>query len=300
MSKLFTVLFFSLLLKCQAWGSACCGGGVAAPSLILGDDKAILTNSFSYGTITDDVSANGVWRKRDEQSVIQSYRLEGAHIYHDRFQFGGSLPLVSRSRRSQDSAGLGDVALTAGYEFLPEWSYSSWKPKGLGFLQLTLPTGRSIYESDEEEQLDARGRGFWALGAGAVFTKIIGKWDLFTSGEWHKSFSKKVNSPQAQGRLNLEPGFGGTAQVGVGYNVSHYRVGTSLQWYHEDEIKISGALEDKKALERYTTAMLTGSYLYSDEWSASLSYADQTVMGSPRNTSLGQVIGVQLQRRWSR
>lgn len=306
MIRLLPLLFFNVLAVSQAWGAACCGGGVAAPSLILGDDKAIFTNSYSYGTITDDVSTNGIWRERDENSIVQSYRLEGAHIFADRFQVGGSLPLVSRSRSGRDqngqesSQGLGDTSLTLGYEFLPEWSYSSWRPKGVGFVQLTLPTGRSVFESEDDLQLDARGRGFWALGLGAVFTKIFGRWDTMASVEVHHSFAKNANSPQAGGRLRLEPSQGGTAQVGVGYNWSAFRLGFGVQHYYEGEIQISGALTDTKDIEQYTTALLTGSYIWSDDWSGSVAFADQTLLGAPRNTSLGQTLSLQVQRRWSR
>jgi len=274
----------------KVWASACCGGGFAAPALIAGDDKAIFTGSYLYSQISTDVYADGLWSKRDFQESHESFRLDGAHIFRDRWQGGFSLPVVRRERQGEVSTGVGDVAVTLGHEYLPDWDYSPWRPKGLGYLQLTAPTGRSVYEADSKFQLDARGRGFWALGMGTLLTKIKGRWDFFSNLDLHHSL----------GRNNLKPGWGGNIGLGAGFNWARVRTGASLVWTFEDPVQVTGVMSSPGSGERYATASINSSYLYSDDWAGTLTYSDQTLFGNPVNARLGHSVILQLQRRWSR
>jgi hypothetical protein len=162
---------------------------------------------------------------------------------------------------------------------------------------VTLPTGKSRAES-EIGGLDSRGNGFWAIGLGTLLTKTLGVWDVFSMLEAHRSFDKKVDNSQIQG--TLQPGYGGNFGVGGGYNLKDWRLGTSITWTYEDPINIVGNTNSSGSVERYATAALTASYLASDEWAGTLSYADQTLFGSPVNTSLGRTVALQLQRKWGR
>jgi len=297
--KLWSLLLSSFILTPQfSWAAACCGGGFAAPSIIAGDDKAQLTTSYSFTEVAiDNVDSRGIWRKWDEHQQVQTFRIEGAHIISDRWQSGFTLPVVQRSRMDQNYSGLGDVSASLGYEYLPDWDYNPIRPKGIGFFQLTLPTGKSRAES-EVGGLDSRGNGFWALGVGTLLTKAIGRYDVFGSFEIHRSFSKSVSNSQIQG--TLEPGFGGNLGLGGGYNIASFRFGGSVTWTYEDPIDIRGNTSSRGLPERYATAVLSASYLASDEWAGTLSYADQTIFGSPVNTSLGKTVALMVQRRWGR
>jgi hypothetical protein len=291
-------LFFLIVFSARAFGAACCGGGFAAPALIAGDDKAMLTGSYLYSQIKKDVYPDGLWSDRDFNESFESFRIEGAHIFHDRWQAGASLPLVKRSRQGETSSGAGDLAATLGYEYLPDWDYNPWRPKGLGYLQLTAPTGRSVYEAGNQYQLDARGRGFWAAGIGSLLTKIWGRWDAFTTLDVHRSFAKSYANPVSRGRL--KPGWGGNLAGGAGYNVRSYRFGAGLAWAYEDPVKVEGSAASEGSSERYATASLSASYLYSNDWAGTLTYADQALFGDPVNARLGQSVTLQIQRRWPR
>lgn len=288
------LLITSLLFSSEVWASACCGGSLAAPSMILGDDAAQITASYSYAQVVAEVGTQNDWHKIENELATQTYRIDVAHIFADRWQAGLSLPLVKRNFAEDSSTGVGDVSTTIAYEYLPDWDYNPWRPKGLGYLQLTAPTGRSIHESQDVLQLDARGRGFWTLGAGTVLTKIIGKWDLFSNIEAHRSFER-----EHQGRT-LNPGWGGSVGVGTGYNIKDYRVGASLAWNYEDPIESRGSTNSRGTLQRFATAALSASYVFPQEWSVSATYSDQTLFGSPVNTSLGRGVLLTAQKRWLR
>jgi hypothetical protein len=278
--------------------AACCGGGFATPALIAGDDAGQLTASYGFTRAADDVGVDSYWRRRSTSENNSTYRIEGAHIIADRAQAGFQIPLVSRSRNGSNSVGLGDVSATFGYEILPDWDYSAWRPKGISFLQLTAPTGRTVNESTALYQLDSRGRGFWAVGAGALLTKAFGKWDFFTSMDAHRSFAKDFQNSESEG--TLFPGWGGNGGVGVGFNPGNFRFGAGLSWSYEDPVDVRGASPSTGTAQRFATATLSASYLASLEWAVTASYADQTWFGAPLNTTLGRGATLLLQRRWQR
>lgn len=296
----FSFFLVGILFSAKAKAAACCGGGFAAPSIIAGDDKAQLTTSYSETkVVVDNVDTQGFWRKWGTHQQVQTFKIEGAHIFWDRFQAGLSIPVIQRSREGLKYSGLGDISTSLGYEYLPDWDYNPYRPKGIGFLQLTLPTGKSKADS-EVGGLDSRGNGFWALGLGSLLTKTWAKFDSFASFELHRSFGKDVSNSQFSGKL--EPGYGGNLGIGLGYNVKDYRLGYSITWTYEDAVKtrsISGT-GNNGSIERYATGVLNASYMANDEWSGTFSYSDQTLFGSPVNTSLGRSVALQVQRRWGR
>lgn len=298
MRPLSALLFSLLFVDSVARAAACCGGGFAAPSIISGDDKAQLTTSYSYSeVVVDNVDSSGTWRKWDVHQRVQTLRLEGARLISDRWQAGGVIPVVQRTRLDENHSGLGDLSGSLGYEYLPDWDYNPYRPKGIGYLQLTLPTGKSRAES-EVGGLDSRGNGFWAVGLGTLLTKAMGRWDAFSALDVHRSFSKHVSNSQVEG--TLEPGYGGNWSLGGGYNTVAWRFGGSVAWSYEDPVRVKGAVRAAGSVERYATGVLSVSYLPSSLWAGTLSYADQTWFGNPVNTSLGRTIALQLQRRWGR
>lgn len=297
--KLLFILLFSLFTSRLVQAAACCGGGSAAATVITSDDQAQLSTSFSTTEVViDNVDSQGVWRKWNEHQRIKTFKIEAAHILSDLWQAGVSVPVIQRSRLDQTYSGLGDVTTSLGYEYLPEWNYNLYRPKGIGFLQVTLPTGKSKADSDVGG-LDSRGNGFWAIGAGTILTKTIMNWDFLTSFEMHKSFDKEIHNPNLNG--TLKPNVGGNFALGAGYNMGDYRLGSTVTWTYEDPVEIQTAQTfSSGSVERYATAAVTGSYSVNDDWSGSMTYSDQTLLGSPVNTSLGRSLALQIQKRWSR
>jgi hypothetical protein len=278
--------------------AACCGGGFAAPSIITTDDKAQLTTAYAASEVViDNVDSRGIWHKWDEHQQVQTFRISGAHLLSDRWQLGFDLPFMRRSRLEQSYAGLGDASVMLGYEYLTDWTYHPLRPKAVGFLHVILPTGKSRAES-VVGGLDGRGNGLWAVGLGTLLTKNFSAFDFFVTMEVHRSFSKEIETLQIRGTLN--PGFGGYAGFGGGYNFKWWRFGSSLTWSYEDPMKIEGNFHSDGSFERYATASLMASYLASEEWAGTLSYSDQTWFGSPVNTGLGRSVALMLQRKWGR
>lgn len=287
---------FLLLVPGSVFASACCGGAFSIPAIITGDDAGQFSTSFSQSKVEADVTASGVWRKREASDVSQIFKLDGAHIIDDRFQAGFSLPVQTRTRDGAaggTSSGLGDIAVQGAYEYLPDWDYNPIRPKGVGFLTLTLPTGKSLEESLlEDNGLSARGRGYWAVGAGTVLTKNYQAWDFNGTFEVHRSFARTVND------MTFTPGYGGSASLGAGWNTAVWRFGGAVAWNAEDAVQVSGY--EGAAGSRYATGTLVASYLFPGAWTGIVSYSDQTIFGSPSNTPLAKSAMILLQKRWAR
>ena len=301
------IFLLGLLAAIPAHAATCCGGSFAAPSLITSDDNAQATVSFSQARVIDDVYENGKWSARSNPEYAQSLKVEAAHLLSDRWQAGGSLPVIRRQRDAQESTdeswGLGDASADVAYEYLPEWSYSVWKPKGVGFLQLTAPTGKSANESTQTTALDVRGRGFWSVGLGSVLTKLVYPFDLQMTWEVHRSFPRDVSSTAGVDRT-LIPGWGGSFYLGAGWSRGDIRIGGGLSWNYEDAIRTSDSSTNPSdpdgSLQRFATGVVQVAYLFNENWAVNGSYSDQTLFGSPNNTTLSRTVLVGLQRRWPR
>tara|TARA_B110001454_G_scaffold219191_1_gene251108 strand:+ start:24712 stop:25623 length:912 start_codon:yes stop_codon:yes gene_type:complete len=293
-------LFLLLVFREAAFSAACCGGGMSVPTIIIGDDRAQLSASYGRMDVSvDNVDSQGVWRRWEQHQNVQTLKLEGAHIIGDRWQAGVSLPVVNRKYGSDSYSGLGDIATSLSYEYLSDWNYNPYRPKGIGFIQGIVPTGKSRADS-EVGGLDSRGNGFWAIGAGTMLTKSWSLFDVFVMLEWHRSFEKNVATSTVQGKV--VPGRGSNLGFGLGYNWAMYRAGFSLTRTQEDpiETQFNAGGSSWQGQERWDTMGLSFSYLQGEEWSWTVSYSDQTVFGDPLNTSLGKSLGIQLQHRWAR
>lgn len=281
-----------------AWGAACCGGGFAVPSLVMGEDRAQVTLGLASQQLTTDV-ADGWWRDRRESETLRTYRLDAAFLWSDRWQGGFSLPLIERRVGEQSSQGWGDLALTSGYEYLPDWDYHPWRPRGMGFLQITLPTGNSLLESTDPLGLDSRGRGWATFGVGTLLTKNFSSWDVFTSFEVHRSFERQVHS-STQGHFTQMPGNGFLLGAGLGYNTAKFRWGAALSHLDEDPVRVEGDRQSPGARQRMTVASVSFSALAGEAWALTVTGSDSALLGNPDHATLGQGLALQLQRRWPR
>lgn len=297
------IWLFALLIQFPAFAASCCGGSLSAPALILGDEQRTLTTTFAQREILEDVDTNGIWRKNQNHEHVQNLKIDFATLFADRWQAGLSLPLIRKSKQfnaeENSKTGLGDLVLTLGYEALPEWEYSDWKPRGYLFTTLTAPTGKSLYET-QGNTLDVRGRGFWALGVGAAFTKRWGLIDAITQLEIHRSLPKSATDPGGAGQLQLKPGFGSSWLLGAGYSLKEFRFGLELSGRTEQATAVSGAQTSTGSAERDVTASAIVGYLFNDNLAGRLSFSEQRLFGSPLNTSLGQIVSLSIQNRWAR
>ncbi|WII71623.1 serine protease spb1 [Bdellovibrio sp. 22V] len=296
-----SILFLFALSPSLSLAASCCGGGFSIPALILGDDKAQVTSTYSYSEVSDEVLANGKWLRRDDGNNSQTLKLEGALLLSEGLQTGISLPMIAKSSDSSErSSGVGDVSIYLGHETFAETTYSQWKPKGVTFLQLTLPTSPSVYDEDATTANEIRGRGFYSLGAGLALLKTLRVWDYHVSAEIHRSFTRDVSNENFGGNATVIPGWGTSQTLGVGWNRGDLRLGSALSFLYEEAISIDGVTHSEGTAQKNFTWGLSGSYMLSLESAITVSYNDQTLIGNPINSSLSKTINLSYQQRWPR
>lgn len=299
MKYLFTALI--ILSSSFSHAASCCGGGFSIPALILGDDHSQFTASASQSTTSDEVLSNGKWLRRQDSNQAQTLKLEGATLLSDSLQAGVSVPLLNKKATGNpDSTGTGDVSLYLGHESFAETSYSHWRPKGVTFVQLTLPTAPSVYDAPEAASTEVRGRGFYTLGAGVALVKAWKKWDAHFSVELHRSLARNTSSRIYGGEIEVHPGWGGSQTLGVGWNTELFRLGSAVSFLYEDPIQIQGATESQGSLQRNMTWSVSGSYMLSSESAITVAYSDQSLLGEPLNSSLNKTVQMSYQQRWPR
>jgi hypothetical protein len=282
----------------QARAAACCGGGFSGATLITGDERANLRAALSATEIVvSHVDTRGIWRSWDDHQRLQSLQVSGARLVADRWQWGFNSQLMERTHLRERYVGLADTSVSVGYEAIPDWDYNLYRPRVFVYSQFTLPTGKSRFESNQGG-LDSRGNGLWAMSIGGVALKGWGRWDGVAQIAIHRSLPRDLNDGPIQGKL--EPGWGGSASFGGGYNQGDLRWGGLISFTYEDPIDIRGTQNIDGVLERYATGTLALTYQANSNWIGTISYADQTWFGSPLNTSLGRSLMLVAERRWDR
>ena len=287
----------------------CCSANAASPALISGDDSAQLTLMTGQSTTIGDAFADGlpVFRAGNDREISQTLRIDGAFLVSDRWQLGGSLPLlrhaIARPGIDDSATSLGDVRLNAAYEFLPEWSYSKWKPKGLLFAQIILPTSRSIYESTAPGGVDSLGQGFFIVAAGSLLLKRWGNFDSYFMPEIHYSFARDFHNSDLGEAIHVGPNWGGSAALGAGISPGggNFRLGVRVQPMIADRKKVTSSTGDSwTSYQLSWDTALEASYLVADDWSVTAGYTDQTLLGPAVNSMLSRTFTLAVQKRWAR
>lgn len=291
----------------QAWSAPCCARSSATPVLIVGDDQSQINFGIALGNVVAEVTEEGIpyFKSADTNEVTQTYRMDGATLLSDRFQVGASVNLVNHTVMRPDASGsdmgVGDSRISFGYEVLPRWTYSSWKPQGYLFTVLTLPTGRSVYESQRPTLSDITGNGFYSVSLGTLMMKRWGRWDAFVIPEGHYSFSRTFQNNDQN--IQIVPGFGGSIGVGGGFSPGEgsFRFGLRVQpRYDQARLAPSVDGDGQGAPITLCDTGLDVSYLMNDTNTLLFSFTDQTLLGSPINTNLNRVFALNFQHRWER
>ena len=116
-----------LFLPAKVFAASCCGGGVGASSLILGDLRARVqiqeASSAWYGRYKE-----GRYLELDKSPEIRRFTMEAIYQSDEYWQLGASVLLEKSVIETQKR--LKSSVLNFFYEFLPEVSFSQWKPRG--------------------------------------------------------------------------------------------------------------------------------------------------------------------------
>lgn len=298
----FLVSLILTLFSHAVFAASCCGGGSSFPGLITTDSKAQLSLSSTYLNEVGKAKQRDqyVYYNEDKKRESLQSLLSASYMTSEFSQLSLNLSYVQRQYEQGDynekSHNLGDSEISFAYEFFPEKEYSWWKPRGFIFLSLTLPTGKTNYQSSELLYSDVSGKSQWALAIGGAFTKVNGPFDFQGSFKVAHRFKESFSKVKVAGSEFL------STLLSVGYSPrkSSFRFGASHIYFFETKRSvINGPKETETFDEYYHELALSSHYMLSDEFSTGIIFADQTLIGPVQNTSLSRKITIQILKRWS-
>lgn len=296
MANKFIATFF-LILTGNSFGAACCGGGAGLPNLITGDFRSQFSFVGSNSAVTHTINNEGKFLERESgnEEVKESFTLKVAHLIEDFWQVGIEVPFVQNTHRvsslEESSSGIGDLKIQLAYEFLPEYSFSLWKPRGFIFLQQNIINSSSVYESDQQLGTDAISTGLDTTNLGLSFVKIISTYDFTFTGEVHKSSQRKFSTKT--GDLTVKPSLGYSYLVGAGFSPKNgnLRYGGSFLYSFEGEKDFEGTLASSSSeKETYEVGLNIGYKLLNN--SIIFGYSDQAFLGKGRNINVTKTLSI--------
>lgn len=294
------ILFFLVLISSSSvYAAACCGGGSALPVLITGDYKGQIVFTGANSAVTHDSNQNGKISERDgrQSQVAESVMLSAAYAISPLWQIGTSIPYKVNSHSAgsaeESSRGLGDIKLQIGYEFLPEYYFSLWKPRGFLFIEQTIANSSSTYDADKPLRSDSLGNGFYTTAFGVSFIKTIYSFDYLFMGEIHQGFKRRFDVGESS--FTVKPSIGYSGLVGAGHNFSNtnLRLGGTILYSREGKRSFVGDISSISNSSHFWEVGISISYLIND-LSFSLNYKDQSFLGKAINTPLSKSINASI------
>lgn len=290
------VLIFSFS-SLGAFGAACCGGGASLPNLITGDHKSQVSLNFANSAVTHNVASSGKFVQKDDssQEITETITLRAAYAFSELWQAGFSAPFKKNTYKekslTETSSDIGDLKLQFGYEFLPEYSYSRWKPRGFIFIQQSIINSTSVHESKKGHGTDAISSGFSKSSLGISFIKIIKTVDLAFISEYHVSKARSFSS--GDDTFEVDPGDGYSALFGAGISPKNgsLRYGFNIVYASESAQKTTGDRISTSS-EKLTVDLGFNIGYAKGENSYILSYSDQSYLGIGKNVSASKAISL--------
>ena len=271
-------LFLSAIIFIQeCLGSSCCGSSISMPAMITTGEKWKLQTVFSESKRVFQITPDSSAVKLSSRNQLDTFKtqIKAGYRFTNEWQVFAQV--------SQFDRGAGDMNVGFGKELFLSEDFKTFV-----WMQLSIPTGKSIYEMKSGDD-EPTGSGFYTPGIGASISKAVRTWDYSASAYVGQGFTRKINGS------TINPGLQSFAQVAAGKNYGDWRIGASLEHQREEGKKV---VSKSKAEDSYSWPVTVSlSYLNKgDIWTASLT--DETLLGPTQNTYLNRGIAVSFVRRF--
>ena len=302
-----TFILIFLLINFSIYASSCCGGSSSYPNLILSDYQYRLNLSYSNAINTNVADIN---KKIDESNQSQNNIKENIQlgIYHKilpLWQFGFNLNYVQntiQSNEGEDSAQkFGDTQATIGYEFLPEFTYHPFKPRGFLTYSLGIPSGESIYEVKRSDPLFVTGEGTRSHQFALILNRAFNSLDYFfligqRIYESH-NFQQNDESVTSDEKLFVKPGNKLMMVLNLGFTPhlnEDLRLGFIFQKVHQDSSSLKNKTIQTNSVPVENNDVGLDLSLKHLNRVYSFSYIDQSFLNSARNSNLQKIFNLGL------
>ena len=303
MRKLF--ILSSSLIATNLYAGSCCGGGAGSAELMLGDTKSVVRTIYSDQSIladsSNDLKINN--REDDEIESIRTLSLSSSYRLNELTQFGFNLPIIEKIKKVNDNwesnAGIGDLQLNMGYEFMPEYNRNRFISQGFIFSQITLPTAPSLFTTKRTDSLDTRGTGHYSYGIGTIFTKR--QKTGMTTVQFLLSYrpGRKFNSTIfSSDSITTEDSFDNEVSISQSYSATeNFAMSAGLKRSYLSNKTTSVYIGERQSSQKQTINL--GLDYSQEDYTYLMSYSDDFLFNSSYNHVLGKSVSIGLIKRVS-
>lgn len=277
-----------LIIFSKLYASSCCGGGSSSSMIITGDNRAELSLGYSYRNDVGqtDTSGNAYFNNSAITDQKQTINLQAQYQVSEYTQLATKTSFVekelNKSGLNESNMGLGDIDLQATYEYLPEFTYHPIKPRGFIYFKSTIPTSKSLYNSESSIKSDVRGTGLYSIGLGNFFIKKFDNWTIKFTSEWNHFFGRNYKDLALSDYDKLIIPIG----VSHSFDNSDFTIGFTDSFSYQTSKTLSGMNNSTSASEYFWELNTFINYSLNRNQMFSLSYSDSTLIGKNINSPL--------------
>jgi hypothetical protein len=281
-------IFFSLLFFQNIYAASCCGGGSSSSMIITSDNRRELSLGISKRTDIGQTDQNG-WSIFNNSQIIDSktsFNLQYGEQISENIQLGVKTSIVEKnvqkSGKHENNQGLTDLEIQSSFEYLPEYTYHPYKPRGFIYSKFSIPLSKSIYDSKSSILTDARGTGMYALSFGHFLIKKLDLTTLKLSFEITRTLSRNFSNFKVYGfnRYNIPIG------LAYAFNQSDFSIGFTNTFAYTEKKKFKGNNLSNSHFERFWDTNIFLNYSPDRNSIYGLSYSDSTIFGESINSPL--------------
>lgn len=291
--KLFFVLIFNLLFLNSAYSAACCSvGGTSTPIMTEQTQLEMRVGTSRSKVVAERFESDQVlfWdTERDQVTTMLNTSIN--YRLGEDWQIATSLDYIYRNYEFNDgknetSGRLGDARILVAYELIYPSPAFSWRPQAFVSLEQTLFRGRGLEESQLDGLADISGSDQYSTALGLhLFKRGYRTMWSFESRYTHfhpKRFESVNLKSRAEYNLSL-----GLQSIGLS---EYFELGTSWSVFFIDGRRRDQGINSPS--ERYYEVSLYSVLNLSPNTGLILSYADQTLLGPVKNTTLSRRLGL--------
>lgn len=296
--KKYFIIYILIIFSLKVNASSCCGGGSSSSMIITSDNQ----KEFSFGIAhRSDIgqtnnSAQSTFNNDQIVDQKQTLSLSAGFLLKDYWQLalktGIAKKTVHKSGLKETNQGLTEVEAQGTYEYLPEYNYHPYKPRGFIFVKVSIPTSKSIYDSESRILSDVRGSGLYSLTLGNFLFKKTNDFTFKLGLDLTHTFGGNFKSIQLKNYQKF------SIPLGISYVVpnSDFSVGATETFNYtlpKTTVALSSNGQNSKSSQEYYWD-LNFFVNYSKERDSiwSISYSDSSIIGKSVNSPLYRSIAL--------
>jgi len=294
-NKYLIFFLFALFFPFKLHASSCCGGGSSSSLILLDDDLSSISLGMNFRNDLGQTDGEG-WASFNEEGIVDkqsSLNIQWQRLLNESIQIafksGLSEKTIFKQKRYEKKSGLSETELQTTYEFLPEYNYSLYKPRGFVFLKASIPGSPSLYDSKSNIFSDVRGTGLYSLSSGAFFIKRFSTISLKSAIEWQHIFGRTFQTKAF--KLHDYNKFNFPMSMGFSLDPMPFTIGAGLTWNYQSAKKFTGSINNQSQSEYFWETSAFINWVISREKSLGLSYSDSTLVGKNISSPLYRTIG---------